>query len=140
MNTYSAAEKQIRQNQHRREVFWQIIFPLIIGLALITGLMALTIFTAAQGGSIRQAADASLIALIFPAMMLSILPLVFFAGLAYGVSRLYRNIPPYFDRAQNLLTRIRGEVQVRSDALVQPIIQLQSTWAAFKALIPKQKR
>ncbi len=140
MNTFSTAEKRIRQGRHRRQVFWQVIFPLIVGLALITGSIALTILTAAQGGSIRQAADASLIALILPAMVLSILPLAFFGGLAYGVSRLYQILPPYLNRAQDLVSRIQDEVQARSDALVQPIIKLQSTWAAFQALTPKRKR
>ena len=69
-------DKQIERNpltheKHRREVFWQITIPLVIGLVMILGLAALVIVTAVQGGNVSQAADASLVYLIIPVMVMS---------------------------------------------------------------------
>jgi len=125
--------------KHRQETFWQITFPLIIGLALIIGLVALTIATAAQGGNVSQAADTSLIFLLIPTMLMALIPLALLVGLAYGIIWLNKNSPPYFKQAQDAMITVRDGVRAGADKLVEPVLNINSKLASLDALKRKGK-
>jgi hypothetical protein len=119
---------------HRREVFWQITFPLILGLLLILGLAVWTIVAATNGGNVSQPADASLIFLILPTMVMAIIPLALFAGLAYAVIMLNTIIPPYMRQAQDAMIRVRDGVRTGADKLVEPVIRFKTVIASLEIL------
>jgi hypothetical protein len=124
----------LTQEKHRKEVFWQITIPLVTGLAFIIGLVALTIVTAAQGGNVSQAADASLIFLIIPSMIMTIIPLALLAALAYGMFWMNKNLPPYFKQAQDVMLQVRDGLRSGADKLTEPVIKFKSKLASLEAL------
>ena len=126
------------QKNHRREVAWQITLPLVLGLIIILSLFAWTIISAAQGGSVSQSADTSLIFLLIPTMVMALVPLAITAGLAYGVIALIKVLPKYSYKAQEAMTKVQGLVQTGTDKLVEPIIRFKSTIAAFEVLRRKK--
>lgn len=133
MNETTIEPKMSRQKKHRREVFWQIAFPLIIGIAMILGLAAWTIVAAVQpAGDVSQTADASLTFLLIPTMGMALIPLVLFAGLAYGVIWVNRNIPAGLYQVQEVMDMVRDGVRQGADKLVEPVLRFKSTIAAFE--------
>jgi len=125
----------LTHEKHRKESFWQITIPLIVGLAFIAGLVVLTIVTAVQGGNVSHAADTSLIFLIIPTMIMAIIPLALIAALAYGIIWLNKNLPPYFKQAQDFMVQVRDGLRSGADKATEPVIKIKSklaSWEAFK--------
>ena len=129
-NTHDERRLMI-QKKIRREVFWQITLPLLVGILLILALATWTIFTVVQVGSVRQAADASLVFLLLPTMAMALIPLVLLAGLAYGVIWMNRNFPAYLHQAQDAFEQVRDGVKQGADKLVEPLLKFKSNMAAL---------
>jgi hypothetical protein len=123
---------------HQREVAWQIVVPLILGLIIILGLAAWVVIMAVQGGNVSQPADTSLIFLLIPAMLMALIPLVIFIGLAYGVILLNYKLPQYFFQAQTAMQKVRDGVQAGADKLAEPVIRVNSIAAALGAIRRKK--
>ena len=119
---------------HRRETFWQITFPLIIGGLVILGLAVWAVVTAAGGGNVNHAASASLIFMIIPTMFMALIVLVILAGLAYLVIEINRGLPPVMRKIQDFFVRVREGARTLSDKLVEPILRAQSGIAGIKRL------
>ncbi|MBU0510492.1 MAG: hypothetical protein KJ638_02175 [Chloroflexi bacterium] len=134
MNDTLPERNPITHQDHRREVFWQITFPLIIGAILIVGLAVWTAIAAAQGGNVSQPADASLVFLLIPTLAMALILLVIIAGFAYAVIWLNKNIPPYARQAQDFFASARDIVRKGSDKVVEPVLRIQSALAALRAL------
>ena len=134
MNDTLPERNPITHQDHRREVFWQITFPLVLGAILILGLAVWAAIAAAQGGNVSQPADASLVFLLIPTMAMTLILLVIIAGFAYAVIWLNKSIPPYARQAQDFFARARDIVRVGADKAVEPVLRIQSALAALRAL------
>ena len=134
MNDTLPERNPITHKDHRREVFWQITLPLLIGAFLILGVVVWTTVAAAQGGNVSQPADASLVFLLIPTMAMALVLLVIIAGFAYAVIWLNNNIPPYARQAQDFFVSARDIVRMVADKVVEPVLRIQSALAALRAL------
>ena len=134
MNDTLPERNPITHKDHRREVFWQITLPLLIGAILILGVAVWTAVAAAQGGNVSQPADASLVFLLIPTMAMALVLLVIIAGFAYAVIWLNNNIPPYARQAQDFFVSARDIVRMVADKVVEPVLRIQSALAALRAL------
>ncbi len=119
--------------KHRREAFWQITLPLIFLALVFLGFAAWTV-TAANGSGVRRPADASLIFLLCPVILCSILPLALVGGMAYGVFVLNKNMPVWGFRGQAAMEKVSAGVRVGADKVTEPLIKLKSKMAAFEAI------
>ena len=119
---------------HKRETFWQITFPLILGVVFVLILAVLTFMAATGDGRITQAADAALIFLIIPLMLFTLISTVIFAAITFGVIKLNSTLPLYSKQLHDVLVRVRQQVQMGSDKSVEPILRIQSFFASLKAL------
>jgi heme/copper-type cytochrome/quinol oxidase subunit 2 len=122
------------QKDHKRETFWQITFPLILGVIFVLILATLTFLAATGDGRIAQAADAALIFLIIPLMLFTLISTIIFAAITFGMIKLNSTLPFYFKQLQDVLVRVRQQVQMGSDKSVEPILKIQSFFASLKAL------
>jgi hypothetical protein len=138
MKTIQPERNPSTHKVHRREVVWQITFPFILGLLIILGLAAWTIISAVRGGSVSQEADTSLIFLLIPTIVMALVPLAIFAGLAYGIIMLNKALPQYSYKAQQVMIKVRIAIRSGADKLVDPIIRFKSIIAAFEVLRPKK--
>ncbi len=135
MNAAPKPERNPKTHQmHRREVFLQITLPLMVGLVLVLILVVLTLMAATSGGSVAQAADASLIFLIIPLMIVTVIFTLIFGAVAFGVAKLNEALPIYTRQAQDLFQQVCRQVQMGSDKAVEPILKIRSFFASFGAL------
>lgn len=119
---------------HKREVFWQITFPLIVGVVLALILAVLVLISATSGGSIKQAADAALICLIVPLMIFTLIFMIIFGATAFGLVKANQELPFFAKQAQDVLERVRYQVQLGSDKAVEPFLKIRSFFASVEAL------
>lgn len=114
----------VTTRKHRREVFWQITLPLLLGLFLIVALMVLAALQAA--GSVnfsRRFADISLLWLIAPNLFLSLLNLALLVGLAAAATLLLHKLPPYARLAQDAFARLALKTGQICDRIVEPVLR-----------------
>ena len=122
------------ETAHKREVFWQITFPLIVGVILALTLAVIAVISATSGGSVKQAADAALICLIVPLMFFTLIFGIISGGIAFGLVKANQELPFVFKQAQDALERVRYQVQVGSDKAVEPFLKIRSFFASLGAL------
>mgnify|MGYP001054377048 FL=1 len=115
---------------HRKQVWWQITLPLVIG-CLVFALAFAGVVWAASGASpeITRWADISLIWLILPALFFALLGLGVVVGLTVLVSKLLGVLPGYARLVQDSFKNIQAKTLKFNDALVAPALKLKS-WSA----------
>jgi hypothetical protein len=106
--------------------------PIFAGLVLV-------VFFAVLAGLAGPAetsrwADISLIFLLIPVMVVSLLFLAIFAGSIYALMRILRIVPPFALRVQNLFSKIEQRVRRGANIAVEPILRIESWLAALRAL------
>jgi hypothetical protein len=115
---------------HRKEVWWQIILPLILGCLLLLLAIAGVIWAAAgSNAQVTRWADISLIWLILPALIFALLTLGMLVGITYLVSKLLGVLPGYARLVQDSILAAGQKMMQATDALVAPILKLKS-WSA----------
>ena len=119
---------------HKREVFWQITFPLIVGVVIALILAVLVLISATSGGSIKQAADAALICLIVPLMFFTLIGMIIFGATAFGLVKANQELPFLAKRMHGGFEVVRYQIQVGSDKVVEPILKIRSFFASLGAL------
>lgn len=119
--------------EHRREVFWQITLPLVIGILLLLAALAAIIFSVIQPVTdVGRWADVSLMWLILPSLFFALIILVIMIGLVYAVSQLLRIIPRYARIIQLYFEQGKGKVSQLTNLIVEPILRINSVWAAAR--------
>jgi hypothetical protein len=140
-----------RQNpsyrKHKKQRFWQIFFPIGLGIAMILTLVAWIILTAvgsSGAGEISTWADTSLIWLILPALLFAFIAAMFLFVLIYFVRWMTKVLPPYSAILQHHSRQIAKKTRTLSDKLVAPMITTQSVKARvlafFSALSGRSKK
>ena len=132
--TQKPERNPITHQAHKRETFWQITFPLVVGLVFVLILVILILVAATGDGRLAQAADAALIFLIIPLMLFTFISTIIFAAIAFGFIKLNSILPIYTKQAQDVFAMVRQQVQLGSDKAVEPILIIQSFFASLKAL------
>ncbi len=118
--------------QHRREVWWQIFLPLILGVILIGALVFMITLTGVGNTSVW--ADVSLIWVIMPLLFMALIPLLIVIGLAVGITWLIKNTPPYALQLQDAFDRVEAGVSRVMDRAAEPILRLNSELARLRAV------
>lgn len=118
---------------HRKEVWWQITLPLVIGCLLMMLVMAGVIWSAAGANpELRRWADISFVWLILPVLFFALLALGVVGGITYLVSKLLGALPGYARLAQDGIATVGQKVGKATDALVAPLFKLKSWRAAAR--------
>ncbi len=123
--------------KHRREVMWQVLLPLVLGIVLVLVLMGVSVFVTTNQS---LWADISLIWLIIPLLPLALVTTAILAGLSYGVVKLIHLLPRYTQQTQDIFRLIRMRVGEVDDRLVAPVIKINSTTARFQKLMDQFRR
>ena len=120
---------------HRKQAFWQIAFPLIIGTLIALGLGFWVVLTPTinQDVSLYWANISTLVLILFGSL-LGLLALGMICGIIYGLSKVKPNILIYMQVALSYVYRIAGYTHKLADHSVKPVYYIQSGAAGFKAL------
>lgn len=125
----------VTRRKHRQEVLWQITVPLALGVILVLAAGAGVVYAGAtQTGPVDRWASISIIWLIIPMMVLTLILLVATGGLAYGIIWLIGALPIYTRRIQDVFDLIEARVRKAADASVEPTLRVQSFTAGLRAL------
>ncbi len=119
--------------EHQREAFWQITFPLLMGILLVLAAVAVIILSATQPVTdVGRWADVSLMWLILPSLFFALILLALLIGFVYLISILLRLIPHYALILQLYFEAGKNKVKQLSNLSIEPIVRIRSTWAAVR--------
>jgi hypothetical protein len=117
---------------HRRQVFWQIYFPLIAFLMLI--LVGVVLVLIAPPGQASLYADIALIYIIVILMVVGVIIITLLSASIFGVRQVLKPLPFYMFRAQDFFIRIKRRVVSISNGSVEPILRIRSATEGARTL------
>lgn len=120
-----------KKKSPRGSDFWQILFPTLVGAALI---LALGIWFGLTGssGSLSRFAEISTVLLAIPVYIAALLFGIILAGLIYLVGKLIQGIPPITQWMLTVLDKVRGGAQQGSRSLARLVIEPAAVLAIFQ--------
>ncbi len=126
---------------YRRQVFWQIWFPLAAtAVPVLTAAVLTAVFSGSGQISSGQLASVSIIWMILPVIMAGIIFLIFTAGMIFLLARAMRILPVYTHLILIYANIIHLRVTTFLDGLVHPIIQARGRAAGWKVIFKRFRR
>lgn len=121
--------------RHRRQLWTQILLPLLGMMLIILGVILLTaVSTFRHDGDVERWAAISTMWIVAPLLAAGLLVLLLFVGLIYGMARLLALVPPYTGQAQKIVWRIQGYAKRGADMAAKPVLVLEGITAMLKRL------
>lgn len=121
--------------KHARQVFWQILFPLIMVAAVILAATVLVVLASASGGvSAGQLASVSIIWMIAPLIIIGGIFLLVTAGVIFLTARVIKIVPVYTRLIQVWVQIFGLRIEQILDLLARPVIRTRSLVTGLKAL------
>ncbi len=133
MNEKQLPRNRVTHQAHRKESLWQIWLPLALGVLTVLGFAIWSVIAASNGGNISQAADASLIIVLTPVMLMSILLLALMVAMVYLLARVLKFLPPKMLLVQYFFMRVETGTRRASNKLAEPSLRVGSFSAALRA-------
>lgn len=125
---------------HRRQLVWQIIFPMVLTVVLCIALIVLiNIATFRDGGDVARWAAVSTIWIVIPIMIGLLIIAALVGGLVYLMFRLLGITPTYTGLAQDHVNKAAVYIKRGADALVKPVINLNGIFASINAFFERMK-
>ena len=123
---------------HKKQRFWQILFPVGLGVLLILILVVLVILTSVHGdaqGEVSIWADASMIWLILPVLIFAVVMTVILLGLIFLLAKVLHILPSYTSQAQYYVELFSSKVKYLAGKLTEPIIKVRNIGATITAIV-----
>lgn len=130
----------MRKN-HKKQTFWQIWVPLIVGILIVLFLAVLTVILTSRdisGEFNTKWASISAIYISLPALFIAFIFLAILVGLIFLFSKIHRIVPEYMQKALDILLKIRDTIHMSSDTVAKPVITVKSKWRGFTTLFKKK--
>jgi hypothetical protein len=128
MDSYSDEFFQPRnlatRRRHRIESWWQIWFPLLLMIAVLS--VGAYLLATANTASLANLAQLSTILIIAPLVLIGLLLLVAIGFAVYAVSFLLGWLPPLAFRLQNLTRQVTRATHQAADLVVEPVLFIDS--------------
>lgn len=126
--------------KHRKQVMWQIIFPVVFSSLLCLSLIVvINIATFRNGGDVARWAAISTIWIVIPIMIGMLLLLALLGGMIYLLVRLLNVAPTYTGLAQDYVYKAEGYIKRGLDAVVNRVIAVQGVFASVRRFFQKLK-
>jgi len=122
----------VTYERHRKEVMWQILAPVLIGAVIVLALAILAI--TGTDAQVSKGADVSVIWLITPMLIITLIFLVLLGALIYAVMSLLGILPGYARLVQDYFNAVRVQVGIVSDKAVEPVLRMESIKASLRAV------
>jgi hypothetical protein len=122
----------VTQARHRHEVLWQITVPVAVAAIVI---LALAILAGVLGTANDHSrwADVSLIWLVMPVVVFTLIFLILLLAVVYGLVKLIEVLPPYARQLQEFFVLITFQVGKVGDKIVEPILRTRTFTASVRA-------
>lgn len=122
---------------HRRETWWQIVLPLLLGLVL-AGLAVAALLKGNFGG-VQNASQIATVILTLPLLVLGVLFFILTIFLIYALGRALHWIPTQTIRAQRLAERVSQETVRGANLLATPLLFFESWSRALGELFRRRR-
>lgn len=126
----------VTQDRHRRQTRVQILLP-VIAFAVLIIILAVLVTVAPNSQVIRLSAI-SIIFLILPAALVSLVFLALLSGLIYMLVRVLKVLPSYSRLAQIYLDRITGILKTAADRAADPVLAVEGAIEGVKVLFRRR--
>lgn len=128
---------KVTDKAHRDEVWWQIMFPLLIACLLALGAGVMVCLTAYSGNSAspRVWADISAAFIIVQVLVMLLPLLIVLIGLAFGVGWILGKLPPYFKVAQDYSIWLAYKTDWAMKFVTGPVLQIRASVAGMDGFI-----
>jgi hypothetical protein len=124
---------------HRREMIWQIVFPVVLTALLMVGLIVLiNVATFQQGGDVARWAAVSTIWVVIPVMIAGLVFFVLLAGLIYLLAKLLTITPKYTGIAQDYVHKAAAYIKRGTEMAVRPVLFIDGLGAGVKRLFGRK--
>lgn len=129
-------EEHASYKLHRRQVWTQILLPVIFAILVFILVIALiSIATFRENGNVSRWAAISTIWLVIPVMIAGLVLAVVLSALIYLLARLTQLIPPYSYQAQRFALRVEGTAKRITGMVRKPVLLLGELGNFVKAAI-----
>ena len=119
---------------HRRQTFWQIKLLVLLGVVLVVlAGIGVVLAAASGGGDVSRWSDISMIWLITPMLLLTLLMSVLTAGMVFMVGKLLPVLPRYTHLMLGYFVLVSRRVESISKAAVEPFLRAHSVSASVRA-------
>ena len=119
--------------QHRKDVFWQITIPMMVGILLVLIAVTVVLLSATHATTnLSRWADVSLIWLILPSLLIAFIFLIILIAFTYLITVVLRITPPYAHLIQLYFETGKYKISFYSDKITEPFIKTRSMWAVIR--------
>jgi len=118
--------------KHKREVFWQILLPMLIGVLLVLTVAFVIIFGFQSSSDLSRWADVSTIWLILPSLFITLIFLIILSAFVYLITFVLRITPRYTLIVQLYFEIAKHKVTYYSNRITEPIIKTKGIWAVVR--------
>jgi len=124
---------------HRRQLFWQIILPIVLTVLLCLVLIVfINIAAFRDGGDTERWAAVSAIWIVIPIIIGLVIVLALLIGLVYLMAKLLHIMPAYTGLAQGYVRKAAIYIKRGADAVVKPIFLIDGIGASIRALFGRK--
>ena len=111
---------------HQKQMWTQILLPIIITTLIFVGVIVITCLATFRGhGDVNRWAAISTIWLLLPIMIAGLILLVLLLAMIYLIARATSMIPSYSYQAQRIFYRIKAYVERIASMFRKPVLALQ---------------
>lgn len=125
--------------RHRKQRTAQIILPVILAsLLCIASIVLINLATFRGNGDVARWGAIATIWVVIPIIIASLLFLAILAGLVYLLARLLHVAPVYTGMAQDFVHKLMIRIRLAADAIVKPVIYLDSVGASINRFLGRK--
>jgi hypothetical protein len=128
---FSTPEHLAIIREHRRQTFWQILFPIIVLIVLVFAAMLTLIATTAGAGNFTDTRYAN-IATIWLIMLMTVFAIIFFvilSGVVFGLFMALGALPDLAAKGEYYAALMAIMVRQVTDKITSPIISVKGGFA-----------
>ena len=125
--------------RHRRQLMSQIILPMVLsGLVFIALIVLISLATFGGNGDVARWAAISTMWLASHVFVLAFIFLALLVGIIYLFGRLLGITPIYTGKAQNIVHMLMIRIRLAADAVVKPVIFVDSIGASINRFLGRK--
>lgn len=132
------SEDHLSYKAHRKQVWQQILLPILLTTVVFIAVIALLINNSLRGNSdVGRWAAMSTIWILLPVLATGFILLIILGALIYLILRLINLIPPYSYQAQRIFHRIENGAKDINKIAHKPVILFQELGKLVKTAMKK---
>ncbi len=128
-------EKTIQPNERRGSSPWVGILVIIVALVILTGVIFAIVVMVNHPQETESIRDVVIIFVAVESLVIGLALILLIVQVARLTALIQTEIKPLIDSGNETVNTLRGTSQFLSDKMVQPVIKINSTFAAIQRAV-----